>query len=333
MPRPSRRTLLLGTVAVAAALVITGLLAGVRVQVPDPKTVDYWAVCLFGGVVGLGEILSRYRDAPRRVIASAPALFYVLINAGAAALALYLIRVFGWDFGMGTTDGAKLRWIQVLVSGLGAMALFRSSLFTVRIGGEDVGVGPSSFLQVILMATDREVDRERATARAQQVAQIMEGLSFQKISTALPTLCLALMQNLPEEDQQALGRQVAELQTAPFDDRIKTLTLGLKLMNVVGDGVLRGAVLALGAQIRTLHSIHPVLPPAPLRVGDTRQVVLRGLDDLGGPIPVTGAAWTSGSPAVATVDASGVVTGVAAGRATHQVVAEGKTAAVNVDVQ
>lgn len=328
---PSRRVLLIGGGLVLAAA--AAYLAGFRFRRPTAEAVDYASVCLFGAAVGLGEILSRYRDAPRRVVRSIPALFYVLINAGAAALALYLIRVFGWEFGIDATNAEQLRWIQVLVAGLGAMALFRSSLFTVRIGGEDVGVGPSSFLQVILMATDREVDRERATARAEQVVHIMEGLSFEKISTALPTLCLALMQNLPEEDQQALGRQVAELQTATFDDRIKTLTLGLKLMNVVGDGVLRGAVLALGSHIRTLHTLSLTLPPGPLAVGRTRQATVSAVDERGVSIPVTGAAWTTSDPAVATVDTSGMVTATGPGQATIAVTAEGKSASAAVAVQ
>lgn len=326
-----QRAILISIGAVFAAVVTSFF--DLRLGRPAPDVVDYWAVCLFGGAVGLGEILSRYRDAPRRVIRSTPALFYVVINAGAAALALYLIRVFNWDFGIEAGQEAQLRWIQVLVSGLGAMALFRSSLFTVRIGGEDVGVGPSSFLQVILMATDREVDRERATSRAEQVVHIMDGLAFQKIDTALPTLCLALMQNLPEEDQQALGRQVAELQTATFDDRIKTLTLGLKLMNVVGDGVLRGAVLALGPHVRTLHSLSLSLPAAPIAIGATQQALLHALDDRGTAISVTGAAWSTSNPAVATVDAAGMITGAGPGSATIEVAVEGKTASVLVAVQ
>lgn len=329
-PTPSQRVLIGGGVIAAAAI---AYLAGLRFRPLTTDGVDYLFVCLFGGAVGLGEILSRYRDAPRRVIRSLPALFYVLINAGAAALALYLIRVFGWDFGIDGKQPEQLRWIQVLVSGLGAMALFRSSLFTVRIGGEDVGVGPSSFLQVILMATDREVDRERATARAEQVVQIMDGLSFQKISTALPTLCLALMQNLAEEDQQALGRQVAELQSASFDDRIKTLTLGLKLMNVVGDGVLRGAVLALGSHIRSLHALSLTVPPGPVPVGGTRQAVMQAVDERGGVIPLTAATWSTRNPAVATVDTAGLITGVSVGTTTVEVSAEGKTASGTVVVQ
>lgn len=45
------------------------------------------------------------------------------------------------------------------MAGVSAMAFFRSSLFVVRAGDRDVGVGPSGFLQIFLTAADRAVDR------------------------------------------------------------------------------------------------------------------------------------------------------------------------------
>jgi hypothetical protein len=39
------------------------------------------------------------------------------------------------------------------------MAFFRTSLFVVRAGDRDVGVGPSGFLRIFLAAADRSVDR------------------------------------------------------------------------------------------------------------------------------------------------------------------------------
>ena len=39
------------------------------------------------------------------------------------------------------------RRTQILMAGVSAMAFFRSSLFVVRAGDRDVGVGPSGFLR------------------------------------------------------------------------------------------------------------------------------------------------------------------------------------------
>ena len=213
---------------------------------------EWLTVTLLGALVGIGELVSRYRDAPDRALRTVPAVFYIGVNIAASVAALYLVRVFGWSFGVdGTKNPAVLEWTQVLVAGFGAMALFRSSLFTVRAGDRDIAVGPSSFLQVILSAADRAVDRLRAQARTATVTEIMKGVSYAKAKTALPTYCLALMQNLAEEDQQKLGSALKSLDSFQgIDDHLKILILGLTLMNVVGPDVLTAAVRSLGAEIR-----------------------------------------------------------------------------------
>src|SRR5207249_7959686 len=124
------------------------------------------------------ELVARYRDAPGSALRNAAAGLYLAINAAAAVAALGLVQAFNWTFGAG--GGSELRWTRVLVAGFGAMAIFRSSLFIVRAGEQDVGVGPSGFLQVVLNATDRAVDRRRAGARAGEVSRAMDGVSFDK---------------------------------------------------------------------------------------------------------------------------------------------------------
>src|SRR5205823_896422 len=62
-----------------------------------------------------------------------PALFYILLNIAASVAALALTRAFGWTFGASGKPGdTTVRWTQALVAGIGAMALFRTSLFTDR---------------------------------------------------------------------------------------------------------------------------------------------------------------------------------------------------------
>jgi hypothetical protein len=156
--------------------------------------VDWVAVALLGGMVGTSELISRYKDAPAAALSSLPARFYILVNALASVAALGVIHANPTWF--------AARWTQVLMAGLSSMALFRTSLFVVRAGDRDIGVGPSSFLQIFLNAADRAVDRVRAEARSDAVGPIMDGLDFGKAFRALPPLCLALMQNMPDEDQK-----------------------------------------------------------------------------------------------------------------------------------
>jgi hypothetical protein len=202
---------------------------------------DYVVVAVLGLLVGAAELVSRYKDAPAGALRSGAAIFYMALNVAACLIALALIRVFGWKFGL-TVGGAALRWTQVGVAGTGAMALFRTSLFTVHAGERDVDVGPGSFLQIFRDAADRATDRLRARARGEQVSKLMEGISYEKASHGLTTYCLALMQNVSDEEQLALNKSLALLNGADIDPAIKVRILGLNLLNVVGPNVLTAAV-------------------------------------------------------------------------------------------
>lgn len=211
---------------------------------------DYAWVALLGGLVGTGELISRYRDEPGRVFRAPSAYLYILVNIAAAVLGLRLIRLFEWKFGMGD-GGAKLRYAQILVAGTAAMALLRSSLFTARVGNQDVGVGPSLFMNTFLLATDRGVDRARALARDAMLTEVMQGVSFERAYKVLPAHCLGLMQNLSPDEQAALGRQVAAIRSSDMEDHQKARLLGLALLNLVGERVLRQVVTSLGSDLRT----------------------------------------------------------------------------------
>ena len=126
------------------------------------------------------------------------AVAYFAINSLASAGALGVIHANGW-FGS--------RWAQILMPGVSAMAFFRTSLFVVRAGDRDVGVGPSGFLQILLGSADRWVDRTRAASRSAGVAAAMKGVDYDKAKWVLPQYCLALMQNVPKEDQDSLVRR------------------------------------------------------------------------------------------------------------------------------
>ncbi len=222
------------------------------------SAVDYLAVALLGLLVGAGELLSRYRDAPGKALYTGPAVFYLFLNVAASLLALVLTRTYGWTFGAEATAGdAGLRWRQILVAGMGALALFRTSLFTVRAGDRDIAVGPVSFLHIFRDAADRAVDRVRAKARGDLVSELMKGISYAKASEGLATYCLALMQNVPEEEQVRLNNALQLLdQDDTTDDAIKVRILGLHLMNVVGPNVLVAAVASLRNEMKAQ-------PPAP----------------------------------------------------------------------
>lgn len=213
---------------------------------------SYFTVFVLGASFGISELISRYRDEPRRALFSWAALLYIIVNALAAVFALNLVRVFGW-----LSDGEPLQaaYRQVLVSGFGAMALFRSSLFIFRIGGAEINFGPVFVLQIILGVADRAVDRRRGRSRSSDVSLIMKDVSFDKAKELLPIYCLALMQNLSKDEQEALARDVASIGETNITDpvaanRQKSVLLGLRLLSVIGTDLLEQAVKALGDDIK-----------------------------------------------------------------------------------
>jgi hypothetical protein len=208
---------------------------------------EYAGVVLLGGAVGLAELVSRYKDRPGSAATSPPGLLYIAINGAAAAGALALMLSFSWKFG---ASREAITPTRILIAGFGAMAVFRSSLFKVRVGSQDVEIGPAGFLTLILAACDREVDRQQATRRAKTVGVIMADVSYSKAADSLPAVALGLMQNLDPSAQTALATELEKVdRAAGLSDSTKALLLGLVLEAVVGSEVLDEAKQALGAQI------------------------------------------------------------------------------------
>lgn len=142
---------------------------------------DWAAVAALGAIVGASELISRYRDHPGAALKTWPAIVYIGINGAASAGALGLIQANGWF--------AQSHWTQILMAGVSAMALFCTSLFIVRAGDRDVGVGPGGFLQIFLTAADRAVASRNilGTSRRQSVKLVEKGQCNQSFPSGLPS--------------------------------------------------------------------------------------------------------------------------------------------------
>lgn len=101
----------------------------------------YALVALLGAVVGVSELLFRYRDDPGHSLTKVAALSYVAFNAAASAGALVLIRALHLDFGK---TGSAAATAQILVASFGSIAFFRSSFFVLRAGDQNIGAGPNA---------------------------------------------------------------------------------------------------------------------------------------------------------------------------------------------
>lgn len=241
----------LGAAVPAIALLgVTYLAARIAIRdLPVEWSLAYLFVFLLGGAVGAAELVSRYKDRPNRALKTWPAFFYMSVNALGSCAALYLITVFRKKLGFGE-DGAP--WenaaiVQVvLLASFSALMFFRTSLFKLRVGEDDLAIGPSIVLDTLLGAADRSVDRVMAEPRAQFVHRLLAGVSFEKSAAILPPHCLALMQNVSNDEAQKIVGVVNSLRAnTQMPDKIKSLNLGLALLTVVGEEVLETAVKGL----------------------------------------------------------------------------------------
>lgn len=238
---------------VIALLVSFAALAGLWLPAPaddrwNLRTLLQFAlVAAMSGLVGFGELVSRYRDQPGKLFASAGAATYVGVNVVAGIGALMLVQEFEVF-----KDDAHARAKEILLAGFGAIAFFRSSLFTVRVGGSDVGIGPSAMLKSLLDASDLMIDRWQAGNRSYGAAELMRGVDFDRAKTALPVLCFSLMEQAPTPAQQeAIRKSVDDLAAdTGTAASAKPLLLGVYLIRIVGPDVLATAVRALGSAIR-----------------------------------------------------------------------------------
>jgi hypothetical protein len=201
----------------------------------DGNTLTYALVFALGGLLGLTEILGRYSDSPTAALKSPGAFFYVLVNASASALALFLLARLAPEIINPIT--------QVFLAGLGAMAFLRSSVFKAKVGNEDVAIGPAIILDTLLKFADAQVDRGRAIDRASRIASVIQSLPLAQAGTDLPRLCFALMQNLPAEIRQRVLDDITLIVTdTKRSEPVKAMEIGLVLWSRVGIGTLTGAV-------------------------------------------------------------------------------------------
>ena len=234
-------------------------------------TAQYVAVAFIGAFIGIGELVSRYKDDPYEAITNRHAVTYTLINVLASTMALLALKTMNPADAQGLLLGEKTASARVgytLIAGFGAMAVLRSSAFNMRVGNDDIAIGPSALLQVMLSATDRAVDRARARVRAEMMARTMHLIPFEQIEGSLPQLAFAMMQNVTEQEKQAFDKVLSTLRdNNKMDTVAKSLSLGLSLSNIVGQGVVDDAVTALRKTLaaagdpRFSATLAPPLPP------------------------------------------------------------------------
>lgn len=206
-----------------------------------------WLAGLIALLVSYVELLARYRDDPVRAVLSWPAFSFGLINGAAGLLTAWWISnyfptlaAFDPRASHLVIDPAKL----MIVAGLGSLAILRTSLMKLHTSaGDDISVGPAVIIDQLLSVVDRGVDRHLAEHRADLAARFAAKINFAQQSSSLVALCLVLLQNSsPLEAQQIRAARDGLAGRADMPDQIKSMSLILALLGLVGERVLSQAV-------------------------------------------------------------------------------------------
>jgi hypothetical protein len=203
-----------------------------------------------GGIVGWVEMAQRYSDAPSHVLLWPAAWLYIGANIAASLAALGLVRSLHWTFGQ--TDPTSRATIQVLVAGFGAMALFRSRLFTaaqpIATGSEVKFLwSPATLLEGMLKIADREARKTQGRSRL-RAARTVSKLTWADVRK-LPPIVLALMESdefdtRAQEQAAEFARDVKACEKNPegYSDDQRKLMLGVRIVRFAGARVLREAI-------------------------------------------------------------------------------------------
>jgi ABC-type transport system involved in multi-copper enzyme maturation permease subunit len=191
------------------------------------------AAFLFGIMVGLSEILSRYRDEPLLAASTNFGLAYLALNGVISLTAYAVMQRYSQQIFPAIKDDL---FLTAVVSGFGAMAVFRSKLFTFRsTDGKDYPIGPSIVLDTVLKTIDSKIDRRRATERQAEVFASISGLKFVPVANYMEA-SLSAFQNLSQDDKTEIKSVIDQYRTLPdWPDTLKCLGLGFAFLTLAGD--------------------------------------------------------------------------------------------------
>src|ERR1043166_5966623 len=147
-------------------------IAAFLLLVPNHMMIVRWRVVastvVFGMLIGVAEVISRYRDEPLQAVVSPFGLIYCVLNGVISLAALLLIFKYPTIFGSLANDGLA----AAFAAGFGGAAVMRSKVAVIKgTDDKDVSLGPDFVIRVLLQAIDRNVDRFRAERRQASVVR------------------------------------------------------------------------------------------------------------------------------------------------------------------
>lgn len=212
---------------------------------------DYVIVFLIAGLVAAAELVARYKDNPDAALASPPAWLYMVLNGLTAMAACFLLANYAPDLLSNTAcadgDDATLcppvNAARIAAAGFGSLVIMRSAVARIMIGGQEIGLGPSAFIEIFQRAADRGVDRRRGASRLDELPADLGKLPMALAGNTLVPICIELMQNLSADEEKAIGDRIQLIVgKLEMPEQIRPLMVALVLQEFVGRKVLEKTI-------------------------------------------------------------------------------------------
>ena len=195
---------------------------------PETNHILYFYAFMLGMLTAFAEIIGKFSDEPIKSLRTPHALFYHLLNGAISALALFMLKTYGM---LPTSNQEKLE--LVLLAGLGSMLVMRSKLLNLKVGGQDVALGPEQIINVFFRFMESEIDRIRAQSRIEFVRERLYNVDFEKVHDYSVTM-LRAAQAL--DTQEKCKEAIQTLKAEQFGDKqMKSYALGFLLLNRMGE--------------------------------------------------------------------------------------------------
>ena len=197
----------------------------------------YLYAFMIGVVVAFSEIIGKFNDEPIKSLNTTHAVLYHLVNGLMAVFALKLM-VLNNNGAMPTNEMDKVKY--VLAAGIGSMAFFRSKIFTMKIGEQDVSFGPEQVINVYFRFMEKEIDRTRGAMRIDFIVNNLANIKFEQFHKAVKIM-LDASQVITKDNKDHILKQAEELpkksdinsQSKPYEQ--STYELGFILLNEMGE--------------------------------------------------------------------------------------------------
>ena len=204
------------------------------------------AACICA-LVSFVELLDRFTHSVHLnvVICNVPAFVYLALNFLVGIVAVYVASIAGVvDFDAHLGISAK-GMMKAGVVGFAGLAVLRSSVATLNIGGNETPIGPSAFLDRLKEYLDGKIDQYQKRKVGPVIAVLMSGIDPVKAKNDLPALCVAGLKRCTKSDVESLTASINDISAMQIDMKSKNILIGNAIYLLCGIDVLKSSITQL----------------------------------------------------------------------------------------